>query len=196
MRQLRAGRQEALSELYDRYGRLVFSVAARSLPQTAAEEIRQDVFLAVWRKAAVFTPERGTFRSWLMQIAHYRVLNELRRRGRRPLEESDPESARMANLPADGLEPHETVWYGSFRSAVESSVAELPIVQREALDLTLFENRTNTEVAASLHVPLGTAKTRIRAGLRRLRGKLAPFTAPLALAAVLASCAPAVAPRL
>ena len=101
-----------------------------------------------------------------------------------------------ANLPADGLGPHETVWYGSFRSAVESSVAELPIVQREALDLTLFENRTNTEVAASLHVPLGTAKTRIRAGLRRLRGNLARLSRRLALAAVLASCAPAVAPRL
>ena len=71
-----------------------------------------------------------------------------------------------------------------------------PLAQREALDLTLFEDRTNTEVAARLHVPLGTAKTRIRTGLRRLRGKLAPFTATLALAAVLASCAPAVVPRL
>ena len=186
MRQLVEGKQEGLGDLYGRYARVVFSLAARSLPQTAAEEIVQDVFLAVWRKAALFAPERGTFRSWVMQIAHYRVLNELRRRGRRPQEESDPDGERIANLPDDGLRPDEAVWHASFRSAVQSALAELPPTQREALDLALFEDRTNTQVAAELQVPLGTTKTRIRVGLQHLRGKLAPFVAAVALVALLA----------
>ena len=67
------------------------------------------------------------------------------------------------------------VCHASFRSAVQSALAELPSAQREALNLTLFEDRSNTEVAAELHLPLGTTKTRIRIGLQSLRGKLVSF---------------------
>jgi RNA polymerase sigma-70 factor, ECF subfamily len=179
MRQLAAGKQEALGELYSRHARLIFSVAARSLDRAAAEEVVQDVFLAVWRKTAVFTPDRGTFRSWVMQIAHRQILNEFRRRRRRPQEESDPGDQRIANLPDDSIELEEVVWHASFRSAVESSLAELPQPQRAVLDLALFADLTHKQVAAELNLPVGTAKTRIRIGLQNLRGKLAPFVAAL-----------------
>lgn len=192
MRQLAAGRQEALGELYGRYARLIFSVAARSLDRAAAEEVVQEVFLAVWRKTAVFTPERGAFRPWVMQIAHRRILNELRRRGRRPQEESDPDGQWITNLPDDGIELDEAVWHASFRSAVESSLAELPPPQRKVLDLTLFADLTHRQVAAELNLPLGTAKTRIRMGLQNLRGKLAPFVATASLVAMIAPCLSAI----
>ena len=84
MRQLAAGRPEALGPLHARHASLIFGVAARSLDRATAEEISQEVFLAVWRHATSFDPTRGTFRAWVLQITRSTVLNELRRRGRRP----------------------------------------------------------------------------------------------------------------
>src|SRR5690348_7679937 len=84
MRELAAGREEALAPLHRRYAALVFNLAAQSLDRSAAEEIVQDVFVAVWKSATTYDPARGPVRPWLLQIAHLRVLNELRRRGRRP----------------------------------------------------------------------------------------------------------------
>src|ERR671932_132368 len=83
MRLLAGGRQEALGPLYSRYAPLIFGMAAQSLDRSGAEEIVQEVFLAVWRQAATFDPALGPFRPWVLQIAHFRILNELRRRGRR-----------------------------------------------------------------------------------------------------------------
>ena len=81
MIQLAAGRQDALGPLHGRYASLIYNVAAQSVGGAAAEEIVQDVFAAVWRKADTFDSSRGTFRVWVLRIAHHRVLNELRRRG-------------------------------------------------------------------------------------------------------------------
>ena len=79
MSQLAAGRQEALGPLHGRYASLIYNVAAQSIGGATAEEIVQDVFVAVWRKAGSFDPARGSFRAWVLRIAHHRVLNELRR---------------------------------------------------------------------------------------------------------------------
>src|SRR5512138_296318 len=84
MEQLRAGQQDALASLYSRYAPLIFNLAAQSLDRAAAEDIVQEVFLTVWRRADTFDAERGTFRSWVLQIAHHRIVNEFRRRSRRP----------------------------------------------------------------------------------------------------------------
>ncbi len=186
MRQLAAGRQDALGPLYSRYARLVFNLAAQSLDRPAAEEVVQDVFLTVWRKAAVFTPERGAFRPWALQIAHYRILNELRRRNRQPQQAPD-DDMRLASLPDLAPEPDEAAWRDSLRTAVRSALEDLPPSQRQALDLAFFEDKTHEQVAAELNLPLGTAKTRIRSGLHRLRGKLAPAAVGFALVATLAT---------
>lgn len=82
---LAAREPDALAPLYARYAPLVFHIASQSLDAPAAEDIEQDVFLALWGKAGTYDPRRGPFRPWLLQIAHCRVLNELRRRSRRPL---------------------------------------------------------------------------------------------------------------
>jgi len=186
MRQVAAGSQEPLGALYRRYAPLIFNVAAQTLDRAAAEEIVQDAFLAVWRRAALFDPQRGTFRAWVLQIAHFRILNELRRRNRQPQLEPDPDGVRLAALPDRSPEPAEAAWREYRRSAVHAALDELPPPQREALGLALLRDLTHEQVAAELNLPLGTAKTRIRTGLQTLRGKLVPRAAALALVGVLA----------
>jgi RNA polymerase sigma-70 factor (ECF subfamily) len=188
MSRLAAGRQDALGLLHGRYAPLVFSLAAQSLGRSSAEEIVQDVFVAIWRKADTFDPARGTFRAWALRITHLRVLNELRRRGRRPRVEPDPEGLRLGNLPEPGPGPDEEAWRDHRRAIVRAAVEALPPPHRQALRLAFLEDLTHQQIAEFLDLPLGTAKTRIRAGLRTLRTHLAPlFAAGLLIAGLLTS---------
>ena len=177
MGQLAAGRQDALGPLHGRYASLVFNLAAQTLDRATAEEIVQDVFVAVWRKAGTFDPARGTFRAWVLRIAHLRVLNELRRRGRRPRVEPDPEGLRLASVPEPGPGPAEEAWCEHRRGIVRAAVAALPPPQRQALSLAFLEDLTHQQIADFLNLPVGTAKTRIRAGLQTLRAHLSPLFA-------------------
>jgi RNA polymerase sigma-70 factor, ECF subfamily len=181
MAQLAAGREEALGPLYTRYAARIFGLASQSLERTAAEEVVQDVFLAIWRNAGTFRPERGRFRPWMFQIAHNRVLNELRRRSRQPVFEFDPEGARLAAMPDPDPDPEEAVWRTEERDRLRSALEALPAAQRRALDLAYFEELSHPRVAERLGVPLGTTKTRIRAGLQKLRASLSSAVAGLIL---------------
>jgi RNA polymerase sigma-70 factor (ECF subfamily) len=183
MGRLAAGQQEALEPLYQRHARIIYSLAAQSLGPAAAEEIVQEVFLTVWRKAETFDPRRGTFRAWVLQVAHLRILNELRRRSHRPRLAPDPEGLRLAEIPDGDPEPAEETWRAYRRSAVRAAVATLPPAQRRALGLAFFEELTHEQVAEVLRLPLGTAKTRIRAALLKLRHQLTPVLAALLVAA-------------
>lgn len=174
MVQLAAGRTDALVPLHGRYAALVFNIIAQTLDRPAAEEIVQDVFVAVWTKASTYEPERGPVRPWILQIAHTRVLNELRRRHRRPQTLLDPEGIRLAAVPDSGPTPEEEAWNEFRREAVRDAVASLPPAQRQALSLAYFEDLTHSQIAAFLGLPLGTAKTRVRDGLKKLRRSLAP----------------------
>jgi RNA polymerase sigma-70 factor (ECF subfamily) len=187
MRQLASGRPEAIGPLHARYAPRVFGLAAQTLDRAGAEEIVQDVFLAVWRKAASFDPARGPFRAWVLRIAHLRVLNELRRRSRQPVMATATDERAGSILPDPGPEPAEAAWREHRRAVVQEAVSALPPPQRQALSLAFLEDLTHEQVAAFLDLPLGTAKSRIRAGLQALRVRLAPLIAAgLALAGLLA----------
>jgi RNA polymerase sigma-70 factor, ECF subfamily len=173
VRRLAAGQQEAFGRLYRRYASRLFGMAAHALDRGTAEEIVQDVFMAVWRGAAVFTPERGTFRAWVLQIAHFRILNELRRRRRRPQPLPDPDGVVLASLPDDGLPPEDSAVRESLRPVIRSACEELPRSQRQAVELAFFKDLTHREAATEVGIPLGTFKTHVRTAVRQLRGKLA-----------------------
>jgi RNA polymerase sigma factor (sigma-70 family) len=177
MSMLAAGGQDALGPLHARYASLIFNMAAQSIDRPTAEEIVQDVFVTVWRKADVFDPARGTFRAWVLRIAHLRVINELRRRGRRLLVEPDPEGLRLAGAPEPGPGPPEEAWRAHRREIVRKAVATLPPPQRQALSLAFLDDLTHEQIADFLNLPLGTAKSRVRAGLQRLRDRLGPLLA-------------------
>ena len=165
MAELAAGHQEALQVLHRRLAPLVFHIACRSLDASAAEEITQDVFLRVWQKAASFDPARGAFRSWVLQIAHRRVLNELRERGRRPRLDGESEAS-LVDLSAHDAGPEAQVWAEYRRSVISRALSALPEEQGQALRLAFFQELTHEEVASFLEVPLGTVKGRIRLALQ------------------------------
>src|SRR5438309_8862854 len=172
MLELAHGRHEALGSLYSRHSRLVFYLALQSLERPAAEELVQEVFLTIWRGASAFDPEQGSFRPWLLRLAHWRILNELRRRHRRPQVQRnvDEEDELFQHVLDQEPGPEERAFQKEHRRIVDSALEALPPKQREAVALAFLEDMTHEQVAEALDVPLGTAKTRIRSGLHRLRG--------------------------
>src|SRR5216683_8211676 len=180
MVELARGRHEALGSLYSRHSRLVFYLALQSLDRPAAEELVQEVFLAIWRGAGAFDPDQGSFRPWLLRLAHWRILNELRRRHRRPREQTGVDDEELFQEVLDAAPgPEERAFQREHRRIVDSTLDTLPPKQREAVALAFLEDMTHEQVAEALDVPLGTAKTRIRSGLHGLRTVLAPVAASL-----------------
>jgi RNA polymerase sigma-70 factor (ECF subfamily) len=181
MLDLALGRHEALGSLYSRHSRLVFYLALQSLERPAAEELVQEVFLTIWRGASAFDPEQGSFRPWLLRLAHWRILNELRRNHRRPQKQEglDDEDELFQRVLDQEPGPEERAFQKEHRRIVDSALEALPPKQREAVALAFLEDMTHEQVAEALDVPLGTAKTRIRSGLHSLRMVLAPVAASL-----------------
>ncbi|HEY2881494.1 MAG TPA: sigma-70 family RNA polymerase sigma factor [Pirellulales bacterium] len=177
--QLVAGSQEAIVPLLVRYSPRVLGLASTAVDRAAAEEVVQEVFVAVWRGAATFDPAKGSFRNWLLQITRNRIANELRRRGRRTDSRTVDDEAAWMNVTDVGPDPSEAAWHDFRRQVLRSAVDELPLKQRQALSLAFFDELTHQQVAAALDVPLGTAKTRIRSALDSLRQRLAPMMASL-----------------
>jgi len=183
VRGLAAGDDSCLRALYARHAPWIFALALRSLERASAEEIVQDVFVALWRNAARFDAERGSVRGWLSVIAQRRISNELRGRSRRPkLEPQDAGGGLEAVDPAPG--PAGLAWQEYRRTAVRSALETLPREQRQALGLAFLEELSHEQVAELLGLRLGTAKSRIRAALAKLRAPLAPLVAMLALVAL------------
>ena len=163
----------ALSELYDRYSRLVFSLARNMVTeQTAAEEITLDVFHRVWEKAHTYRPEQAKVSTWLVSITRHRAIDWLRRQKVRP----NLQSLRWADVPPDALpvgnSPEDAAETAFRREQVLAAVAQLPPDQRQALAMAYFGGYTHRQIAELLEQPLGTIKTRIRLAMRKLRALL------------------------
>jgi RNA polymerase sigma factor (sigma-70 family) len=176
---LAAGDDTALSPLYRRYVPMVFRMASQSLGRDSAEDIVQEVFASVWKNAATFDPERGPVRPWILQIARSRVLNELRRRSRKPESDDERVDSAIQELPDGAKSPDQAVWEEYRRSTIQKAIGSLSPSQRQALSLAFFEDLTHEQVAETLKVPLGTTKTRIRSGIQQLRMALAALAAVL-----------------
>src|SRR5438105_5465811 len=119
MRQIIARQQSALAPLYSRYAPLIFHMAAQTLGTASAEDIVQEVFITLWRRAETFDPKRGSVRPWLLQIAHYQILNELRRRSRRPQLDPDSDDKLLENISAADAEPFDEAWLAYRREALQ-----------------------------------------------------------------------------
>ncbi len=162
-------REDALAEAYRRHAGAVYSLARRVLLDVnAAEEVVQEVFLRLWTAPDKFDPERGSLRSYLLAQAHGRAVDQLRSESARKRRE-DREARRTAEA---GYDIEREVWDLTVASRVQDVVAGLPQEERRAISLAYFGGHTYREVASLLDEPEGTIKSRIRAGLKRMRSAL------------------------
>lgn len=168
------GEQWPMAVLYDRYVRLVFSMVLKILhDEKRAEDIVQEVFLRVWQSADSFRAARGDFVNWLLGIAHNRAIDELRRQGsqrRSAIIVDDDDALGRVPDPNDG--PAEVAWIGQERRAVRRALETLPAEQRHVIELAYFGGLSQREIAEHTGAPLGTVKTRVRLGLKKLRDSL------------------------
>lgn len=162
-----AGDQRAFAELYDATAPRVFGLVLRILVDRAqAEEVAQEVYLEAWRRAQRFDPERGAAISWLLQIAHARAVDRVR--ASQSQRDRDARiGVRDTDVPID--EVAERVETSMESARAKRALAELSPAQREAIELAYFGGLTQTEIAERIGAPLGTVKTRMRDGMRRLR---------------------------
>jgi RNA polymerase sigma-70 factor (ECF subfamily) len=161
----------ALEALYDRYGGPTYSLARRILgDDVLAQDVVQEVFLAVWRDAARFDAERGGFSSYVLSMTHHKAVDAVRRE----------ENLRRRRAPAEMLDVRESgdrsvddeVWMSLRRDRLRSALGQLPDPQRETLLLAYFGGYTQREIAGLTSTPLGTVKTRMLAGMRKLKDVL------------------------
>jgi len=151
-----------MGRLYDRYSSIVYSIALRVLGDTgAAEDVLQEVFLQLWRNPEVFDSSRGNMAAWLAVIARNRAIDSLRKRH----QEADIADVVVSVEPDLARDTERTRAMEKIRGVL----GEMPAAQRSALEMAYFEGLTHTEIAARTGEPLGTVKTRIRAGLLSLR---------------------------
>jgi RNA polymerase sigma-70 factor, ECF subfamily len=174
-----SGDERSLGELYDRHGSAAYSLALVIVGEWAdAEEVVADAFGQAWRTAGQFDPGRGSVAAWLTTITRTRALDLCRARGRRAraLTRASRENPDGFAVPlgAGGDAPDRAIERREARRLVERSLAELPEPQRRVIELAYFAGLTQSEIATELGEPLGTVKTRIRAGMEKLRGLLAP----------------------
>lgn len=160
------GDQDAFAELYRRFARPVLGMAMRQLGDNGrAEDATQETFAAVWRSAHSFKPERGTGSAWLYAVARHAIIDRARQR-QDPVAEVIPDEASGEAGPHERAEASWLTW------RVHSALEKLPERERVVLELAYFSGLSQTEIASYLDVPLGTVKTRTRAGLSRLSGML------------------------
>jgi RNA polymerase sigma-70 factor (ECF subfamily) len=173
-RRLSAGNRSAFDELYRRYAAAAHGLALRVTAQEAlAQEVVQDAFLALWRAPEAFDPSRGAFRSFFLSLVHHRAVDVVRRE-----ERLRTRSERASNLePVRGEDVADAVVDGAYlgvrRKQVREALATLPPEQRRVIELAYFGGYTQTRIAETVGIPIGTVKTRTLAAMRKLRRALA-----------------------
>lgn len=167
---LRNGQVQALSLLYDRYARLVYSLAFKILANAEeAEDVMQDIFLTLWQRNT-YNPSRGSLSSFLTTMTRSRAIDKLRSRGTRY--RSLQRWAGMNRSETQTATPLEQVSMGERAQLILAALEQLPSNERQVLEIGYYEGLSQSEIAKRLEIPLGTVKTRSRQGLLKLRQAL------------------------
>jgi RNA polymerase sigma factor (sigma-70 family) len=173
LRRIRAGDRSAVDDLYDRFRRPAFALARRILNDDGlAEDVLQDVFLSVWRDPGAFDAARGSFSSWLMAMVHHKAVDAVRREESHRRRQTRAEDDLVLSTPTSTRDVEDEAWSRVVADEVRTALGGLSGPQREALTLAYYGGYTQREVAALTGAPLGTVKTRMLAGMRRLREEL------------------------
>ncbi|AHY46894.1 sigma70-ECF: RNA polymerase sigma factor, sigma-70 family [Rubrobacter radiotolerans] len=159
---------QAFEVLYDRHGRVAYSLAYRIMGEKqAAEDLVQEAFLKVWRSSGGYRSERGSVRTWILSIVHHRGIDLLRATASRKRTRERYEVSVEKTQPAEAFGE---VWKNSQREQIRAALKTLPPEQLKILELAYFSGYTHVEIAEMLDLPLGTVKGRMRLGLKKIRG--------------------------
>ena len=162
--------EAALGQLYDRYRRILFGVLMRILNnREEAEDVLQEVFLQVWRRAADFDANRGKPFTWLVTLARSRGIDRLRATASRERVVTTITGAEAGEAVEEVSDAATDAIRSEQRGVVNSALSQLPEEQKRPLMLAYFEGLTQSEIATQLNAPLGTVKTRMRSGMMKLR---------------------------
>lgn len=166
----------AMEQLYERYGRYAYALAYRIVRDaTLAEDIVQDAFLSVWRKATMYQERQGSVRSWLQAIVHHRAIDRVRAAAHRDHQWQPLQSEGEQDPPSEQPEVWEEAWHKEQCIAIRHVLAQLPPEQRQVIELAYFGGYTHVEIAERWQLPLGTVKGRMRLGLQKMRNLLRQY---------------------
>ncbi|WP_246080578.1 sigma-70 family RNA polymerase sigma factor [Modestobacter altitudinis] len=173
VRRVAAGDRGAVDDLYERFRQPAFALARRVLgDDVLAEDVLQDVFLGIWRDPGAFDGNRGSVASWLLAMVHHKAVDTVRREESHRRRRSRAEDDLVLSAPTQTTDVEDAAWRRIVADRVRTALHELPAPQREALTLAYYGGYTQREVAALTNTPLGTVKTRMLAGMRRLKDTL------------------------
>lgn len=165
-----AGDRSALSELYDRYSRMIYATAWKSLRSVEdCEEVVLDTFAQVWRIADKFDVNKGSVEQWIFTLARSRILDRLRKLQRINKVSQAVEAGKEIEFPTISVDPIEAVEVIERRQQVIAALSLIPPEQRQAIELAYYQGLTHAEIATHTGLSLGTVKTRIRLGLSKLK---------------------------
>jgi len=164
------GSEQAMEIFYQRYYRYAYALAYRLLHEsTAAEDIVQEVFLSVWRKAATYQRQHGSVYSWLQAIVHHRAIDRLRSVANRNNQWAPLQVEGEQDPPSPQRDVWEEAWQKEQSQLIRSALAQLPAEQRDVIELAYYQGYTHTEVATQNQMPLGALRGRMRLGLQKMK---------------------------
>jgi RNA polymerase sigma-70 factor (ECF subfamily) len=177
LRRIRAGDRTAVDDLYERFRRPAFALARRVLAdESLAEDVLQEVFLSVWRDPSAYDRARGSFSSWLLAVVHHKAVDAVRREESQRRRQTLAGEELVLEEPVAARDVEEEAWTRVVAEQVRTALGSLSHPQREALTLAYYGGYTQREVAALTGAPLGTVKTRMLVGMRRLKAVLGDAT--------------------
>jgi len=163
-----AGDAQAFAAIYDRHGRVAYSLAYRMMgDKQEAEDVVQEAFIKVWRSAGGYRVGRGSVRTWILSIVRNSGLDHIRSRASRGRMQDKVEASAPTSEPSEGFSE---AWRNTQQGRVREALKALPREQLQILELAYFSGYTHAEIAERLELPLGTVKGRMRLGLQKLRG--------------------------
>ena len=164
------GAEWALETLYQRYHRYTYALAFRILHESSsAEDIVQEAFLSIWRRAASYQRQQGSVLSWLHAIVHHRAIDKVRASAHREQQWTPLEEEGTQDIPSPRHDVWEETWHREQRAVLCDILKQIPIEQREVIELAYFEGYTHAEIAQQKNMPLGTVKGRMRLGLHKMK---------------------------
>ena len=161
------GEPKAFATLYDRHSRAAYCLAYRMMGEKqAAEDLAQEAFIKVWRRAGSYRAERASVRTWILSIVHNRGIDQLRSHASRRRTQEKIEASAASSQPSEAFAE---TWRNTQAEQVREALSTLPKEQLKILELAYFSGYTHVQIAELLNVPLGTVKGRMRLGLKKIR---------------------------